>query len=209
MGNLKSTIPLVLAVALAGVAMLQPQRVHAQRAPVVIHMCTAPVHHARMDVDRMFGALAFDDRAAVWYATYGYPSNSKAKKGAIAHCQENGGSSCKLMLSYSNQCAAVARATENGFGVPGKDSVNTGSTEGEAEANALRACEADWGVSCTTQFVNCSHSGIRRWTETTWQSYQCGISGTETPVIDWSSPGSESVGLRHGAVGRTSAVLAP
>lgn len=173
MGNFQVVLQSVLIAAVAGVAMLQPQRADAQRPVVVIPMCTSPVHRNLMDVDRMFGALAFDDRMAVWYTTYGYPSKSKAKNGAITHCKEKGGSSCKLMLSYSNQCAAVARVVENGAGVPGKDSVNTGSTEAEAEANALRACEADWGASCATQFVNCSHSGIRRWVETTWQTHQC------------------------------------
>ncbi|QDH69168.1 DUF4189 domain-containing protein [Lysobacter alkalisoli] len=166
-------IPVAFMAVIAGVAILfQPQPAQAQRPVVVIPMCTSPVARNQMHVERTFGALAYDDRTATWYTTYGYPSKGKARKGVISHCQDKGGS-CRLMLSYSNQCAAVARVIENGAPVPGKDSLNTGSTEAEAGANALRSCEADWGSACATQFVNCSHSGVNvtRWTE--WQQHQC------------------------------------
>lgn len=139
----------------------------------VIPMCQSPVDRQLAKVDRMFGALAYDVSTANWFASYGYPSKADARKSALSQCQEKGDASCRLMLSYSNQCAAVARAVENGIPVPGKDSVNTGSTEEEAEANTLAACKSDWGGACETQFVNCSHNGVRVWTVREWASHPC------------------------------------
>jgi hypothetical protein len=70
------------------------------------------------------------------------------------------------MLSYINQCAAVAQVVGNGVGVRGKDSVNTGSTQQEAEAHAKDSCRSDWGAgSCMVTLSNCSHHNVTRWRE--------------------------------------------
>ncbi|MEN3747385.1 DUF4189 domain-containing protein [Sphingomonas sp. HF-S3] len=123
-----------------------------------------PVLKRYIHVDRSFGALAYDEAKAAWYGSYQYPSKSAAQKGVLEHCRENGGATCKLMLSYTNQCAAVTRVVEGGAEARGKDSVNTGSTQDEAEANAIRSCQADWGVrTCTVKLVNCSHHNVTRW----------------------------------------------
>jgi hypothetical protein len=120
-----------------------------------------PVLKNYVQIDRSFGALAYDDRKAIWYGVYQYPSKSEAQKGVLAHCQENGGGACKLMLSYTNQCAAVTRAVEGGVEAKGKDSVNTGTTQDEAEAHAIQSCQADWGTrTCAVKLVNCSHHNV-------------------------------------------------
>ncbi len=126
----------------------------------------APVLKSFIRVDRAFGALAYDEASAVWYGSYRYPSKSSAQEGVLENCRANGGSACKLMLSYTNQCAAVARAVVDGAEVKGKDTVNTGSTQEEANANARRSCQADWGTSvCTVTLSNCSHHNVSRWRE--------------------------------------------
>lgn len=147
---------------------------HAQRQ--VVFMCNGvaqgspncapptPVLKNYIHVDRSFGALAYDEAQAAWYGGYQYPSKSKAQAGVMAHCRENGGRGCKLMLTYTNQCAAVTRAIEKGVESKSKDSVNTGSTQEEAEANAVNSCQSDWGVrSCSVKLVNCSHHNVARW----------------------------------------------
>jgi hypothetical protein len=107
---------------------------------------------------------AYDEAKAVWYGSYRYPSKSSAQKGVIENCEANGGTACKLMLSYTNQCAAVARAVDHGVEIKGKDTVNTGSTQEEAEANATSSCVSDWGVKgCAVALSNCSHHSVARW----------------------------------------------
>lgn len=89
--------------------------------------------------------------------SYGHPNAQAAKAGAVAGCQKQHGGRCQAMLSFSNQCAAVANAGE-----PGQDSANTGSSQAEAEANAMKSCRADWGVtSCTVGITGCSKHGTR------------------------------------------------
>lgn len=162
------------AVLLVGLSLVHQDSASAQRQTVFICNGVAqgspncapptPVLKRYIHVDRSFGALAYDEIKAIWYGSYQYPSKSEAQKGVLAHCRENGGAACKLMLSYTNQCAAVTRVVEGGAEAKGKDSVNTGSTQEEAEANALRSCQADWGTrSCTVKLVNCSHHNVTRW----------------------------------------------
>lgn len=166
---------LFVAAALAGGLSVVYQRAASAQRPTVF-ICNGvaqgspncapptPVLNKYIRVDRSFGALAYDDGKAAWYGGYQYPSKSEAQKGVLAHCRENGGGACKLMLSYTNQCAAVTRAVEGGVEAKGKDSVNTGSTQDEAEANAIRSCQADWGTrTCTVKLVNCSHHNVTRW----------------------------------------------
>ncbi|GGB29352.1 hypothetical protein GCM10011380_18580 [Sphingomonas metalli] len=123
-----------------------------------------PVLKNFVRVDKSFGALAYDAAKALWYGSYQYPSRKDAQQGAIGHCRENGGTDCRLMLSYTNQCAAVARAVNGKQEVPGNDTVDTGSTQEEAEAHVRQACERDWSTkTCVVKLVNCSHHGVTRW----------------------------------------------
>lgn len=114
-------------------------------------------------VDKAHGALAYDSANALWSTGNNYASEKKATVGALQHCRQTAGSNCALMLTYSNQCAAVARAqTGRGF-VPGNDSANTGSSKEEAEANAVKACRQDWGTgSCQVILSDCSQHSVRR-----------------------------------------------
>lgn len=102
---------------------------------------------------KAFGALAYSEQNSSWYVADYLPSTAKAKESALGSCRQKSGGGCQVMLSYSNQCAAVARAK-----APGEDSANTGGTLAEAEANALKSCRADWnGASCKVLLSSCSH----------------------------------------------------
>lgn len=105
---------------------------------------------------KRFGAVAYDEPTKEWYSWSKASSLSVAKQRVLNHCREEGGSQCKLMLSYANQCVAIARADD----VPGNDSVNTGSSLKDAEANAARACSADWKSNqCEIMLSSCSLHG--------------------------------------------------
>lgn len=169
-------IPVLLSLMIAGAWLFGTRSAFAQQQTVFICNGVAqgspncapptPVLKNYIHVDRSFGALAYDEAKAFWYGSYQYPSKSSAQKGVIENCEANGGTVCKLMLSYTNQCAAVARAVDHGVAIKGKDSVNTGSTQEEAEANARSSCVSDWGVKgCAVELSNCSHHSVTRWSK--------------------------------------------
>lgn len=179
----REAIGLVLALAVPGIglAMLHHDAADAQmRAPPFV--CNGvrqaspncppptPVLKGFFKLHRSFGALAYDERKGIWFGSYHYPSKREAQSGVMDNCAANGGTACKLMLSYTNQCAAVARAVENGRDVVGHDSVNTGSTQEEAVANVRASCQSDWATqTCSIQLVNCSHHDVVKWSEWVYQ----------------------------------------
>ncbi|MGT2514552.1 DUF4189 domain-containing protein [Sphingomonas panni] len=166
-----------LAVPLVGLAMLHHDLVDAQ-VPAPPFICNGvrqgspncppptPVLKDFFKLNRSFGPLAYDDAKGNWFGSYQYPSKRAAQDGVMDNCAANGGTACRLMLSYTNQCAAVARAVQDGRDVVGHDSVDTGSTQDEAVANVRRSCQSDWGTqSCSIKLVNCSHHDVVKWSE--------------------------------------------
>lgn len=115
----------------------------------------APTVSVRV-LDKYFGALAYSADTGEWTMGNDFSSVAKAKEGVLGKCEERYGG-CRLMLSYANQCAAVANA-----GASGEDSVNTGSSEENAKANAIKSCRADWGAdSCSIVKSGCSKYDTR------------------------------------------------
>lgn len=111
---------------------------------------------------KSFGALAYNAAAGGWAASRDQSTAGDAKAEAIGACQRGSGGSCQIMLSYTNQCAAVARALEGGVEKAGEDSANTGSSEDEAKRNAVNSCRADWNAaSCTIVIASCSQHATR------------------------------------------------
>ena len=113
-------------------------------------------------VRRNWGALAYSPSNGAWWQSSNLPKKDEAGKSALSSCSQQGGGSCQLMITYSNQCAAVARASDGGRDLPGMDSVNTGSNGDEAGYNAIRSCQADWGKSCSVILSACSTHQIHR-----------------------------------------------
>jgi Domain of unknown function (DUF4189) len=111
--------------------------------------------------DRNWGALAYDSNTARWYASDHYESERKVRAGLLKYCVEQG-AKCAVQLTYANQCAAVARAFDNGKEMPGHDSANTGGTETAAKENAIKSCSADWGGrQCSVIMSSCSNNTSR------------------------------------------------
>lgn len=62
---------------------------------------SSPVYAAR------WGAFASDTKSGAVGVATGLGTKGKAEKAAIAHCPTKGGSDCRPLLAYYNQCAAV------------------------------------------------------------------------------------------------------
>jgi hypothetical protein len=112
--------------------------------------------------ERRWGGLAYDSTSAQWFGAYSYQSQRAVRAGLIDYCEKQGAPECKIQLTYSNQCAAVARAYDKGVGQPRKDSVNTGANENEAKENAIRSCKSDWGTNqCDVIISGCGTNSSR------------------------------------------------
>jgi hypothetical protein len=78
----------------------------------------------------VYGAIAYEPaRRAVGYS-YDFKSAREAKIEALKQCGE---STCEVLVSFRNACAAVARGSAKAF-------ATTGATRAEAETRALRRC---------------------------------------------------------------------
>ena len=73
-----------------------------------------------------------------------------AEKAAIKQCQESGPGPCSIVVSYKNQCAAVAWGddSQSGWGRAGDIAV--------ARKAALSAC-AETGTNCKVFYAECSY----------------------------------------------------
>ena len=61
-----------------------------------------------------WGAVAIDSDAGTPGAIVGRTSKSDAERVAMDICQHNGGSKCKVLISFYNQCAAVSQSPKGG-----------------------------------------------------------------------------------------------
>lgn len=111
---------------------------------------------------RVWGALVYDSGTKAWSFAVADKKKDEAKAAAMEHCRNAGGTNCLSMLTYSNQCAAVARAFEGDLFLAGQDSVNTGTQPEDAAANALASCKADWGKECKIVVNHCTRISVQQ-----------------------------------------------
>ena len=99
------------------------------------------------------GAIAFGQAAQGGAVAYGlawdYPSRDEAQEGARNACLDGGGSDCTVLAEFQNGCGALA-VDQYGM-AQGK---GARSLE-QAEARALRTCEAAGGVGCAVVGSQC------------------------------------------------------
>jgi Domain of unknown function (DUF4189) len=95
-----------------------------------------------------WGAIALDPAAGHFGGREGLNSKRKAEKAAIKECKKNGGISCKIVATYSNQCGAMAWG--NNFSVSWR-----GPDRDETIKNAVEACSKQAG-SCEPYYAGCS-----------------------------------------------------
>ena len=88
-----------------------------------------------------YGAIALNMKGAGFDSTYGEASESEAKRNALAKC----GSTCKIIASYWNTCAAVGWGTrKNRTFYP----IVYSTQKSTIESKVLAKCKAEGGRNC-------------------------------------------------------------
>lgn len=90
--------------------------------------------------DTTWGAIAFAKSTGDLGVSVGKISESEATREAIRSCADHGPDDCEVSLSYENQCAVIAWASEGGELVNGPSFVQSGPSVESAEQVALDAC---------------------------------------------------------------------
>lgn len=95
-----------------------------------------------------WGAIAIDFREGKIGTASTMSSKRGAEKDALSDCRSNGGTACKLALSYHNQCGVMAW---------GESYATTESAETleQASARAIRSCSAK-SSDCQIYYSDCS-----------------------------------------------------
>jgi len=97
-----------------------------------------------------WGAIAIDSSTGEAGTVTGRRSESEAKSDALRDCTSQGAKSCKIDLTYHDQCAAIAWGTGH-YGAAG------GPHESDAKKEAMQGCEV--GASdCKIVYSDCSYA---------------------------------------------------
>ena len=101
-----------------------------------------------------FGALAIDsNQGPSWGWSIDYPSFQDAVKRALDECSSDG-STCRVVLTFSNECAAYAADQSQGSTATGWAKGYT--TSGAARNRALTECRQKGGTSCIVRSWGCT-----------------------------------------------------
>jgi hypothetical protein len=96
-----------------------------------------------------WGAIAtYEPNGSLGTATE-MPSQSSAERAALADCQSKHGSTCKIQLSYRNQCAAMV-VSDKGYNVTPAATVDLAVTKGMA------ICTKSGDPNCHVYYSACS-----------------------------------------------------
>ena len=97
-----------------------------------------------------YGAIAYGAQSTANGYAWGKASAGEANRAALGFCQQHG-SDCKVVASFVNTCAAVAAVKSAGRYATGE-----ASTRNEAQANAMKACQAQGGGACEIEVWTCA-----------------------------------------------------
>lgn len=96
-----------------------------------------------------WGAIAYSFSTGTSGSAWDYSTEADASYNARRSC---GQSDCKTLLTFANECGAVAMGANGAWGG------GYGDSENEASSSALRTCRKYGGTSCR----------VIRWTCTSW-----------------------------------------
>lgn len=96
-----------------------------------------------------YGAIATDFAHSSAGASLNQPDRSRAEQAAIANCQENGGSACKIETWYSNGCATLVVGDKTHV------SINAATLD-EATHRGLKMCIDGGDSKCHVYYTACS-----------------------------------------------------
>lgn len=95
-----------------------------------------------------WGAVAVDKSTGDAGTIEGQESEAKAQKKALSDCSSTGAQNCKVILTYHNQCAAVAFSN-------GGTGIARAPTSPQAEQLAMESCGG--GSTCQIVYSKCSN----------------------------------------------------
>lgn len=104
-----------------------------------------------------WGAFAISDENKIGLAS-SLSSKSKATKAAIAHCAAKGGTNCKLLVAYYNQCAVVLAGKEADGSFATR--FTRAGTLAEASEEGLKYCAGQGLTACKIYFSDCSYAEL-------------------------------------------------
>ena len=98
----------------------------------------------------LYGAIAYGAKSTANGFAYEKSSAAEAARSALGYCGEHG-KDCKVVINFSNACAAVAsvRAKSRFVAAQGRDRTL-------AQNNALKACQSQIGGACKIEVWSCS-----------------------------------------------------
>ncbi|MFW2015144.1 DUF4189 domain-containing protein [Acinetobacter bereziniae] len=110
---------------------------------------------------KTWGAIANSFDTDIISTSTGHFTRRAAAKEAMTKCKNNGGSACKIVFAYHNQCATVAQPM-NARG-PVNITYQSSSTIEKASQLAISDCsERNQGKKCEVFYSNCTEPVLIR-----------------------------------------------
>lgn len=109
-----------------------------------------------------YGAFAFDEQSLKIGASDSkdlFRSERQAKKSALKSCKDNGGTDCKIILTFVNECAVTMFGATDSSGTKLRVYVATGEDVAHAGDKAKAECEATGSPMCEPGYSDC----VERW----------------------------------------------
>ncbi|AUT49265.1 DUF4189 domain-containing protein [Achromobacter sp. AONIH1] len=99
--------------------------------------------------EERWGAIVMDAASGMTGIGGSQPTEEAAIQAATAMCQRKGGKNCRVDITYSNQCGALAWGSSHAVSARGR-------TLEIASKFAIDACEKTTGKKCEVFFSDCS-----------------------------------------------------
>jgi|SRR5208282_253667 len=96
-----------------------------------------------------FGAIAYAVHNGAYGFSYDYHSAAQAEQRAFSDCAAQG-TGCKIVISFSETCAALAAGDNERF------AASLGDGAGVARSAALSACSRNGGKNCEIKAWTCA-----------------------------------------------------
>lgn len=100
-----------------------------------------------------WGAIALDDETGKLGTVSQSSAKGKAESQALERCADAGGTSCKIVMTYTNQCVAVAQVSTGG-----PVHVKSGPYLNETEDAVQKKCASDGNGKCQVFYSKCSYA---------------------------------------------------
>ncbi len=96
-----------------------------------------------------YGAIAYSVSDDAYGYSFAYHNAGDANQRALSDCSAQG-NGCKVVLTFSETCAALAAGDNKRF------AANTGDGAGDAAGQAMNACNHKGGKNCSIRLSTCA-----------------------------------------------------